>query len=755
MIFRSSLSRLGRLAALAVTTLGLLAGPSGAALADEDFLPVAEAFKTAATADADAIVVSYTAHAGYYLYQQRLGYSTATPGVTLAAPVFPKGLPHKDDYFGAQEIYRGAFSVRVPFHRQGATPTAVDVMLKFQGCADKGLCYPPQTQLVHVLLPAPAPATPEPVAAAAAATGSLLGKITGGAQADEDFLPVEKAFAMTAEPAGANAVHLSFAIAPGYYLYKARISVAGSSPGIELGALALPTGLPHKDDYFGEQEIYRGHLEATVPFARASAAAGTLALTVRYQGCADKGLCYPPQSAEVNLALPAASAADVGAAPGSKAGAVVSEQDRLGALVATGSLWLVIGTFFLAGLVLALTPCVLPMVPILSGIIAGDGENVTPARGFALSVAYVLGMAVTYAGAGAIAALAGKQAQAFFQQTWILVLFAGLFIVLALAMFGLFELQMPSALQTRFASASNQIKGGKFLSTALMGALSSLVVTACVAPPLVAVLTFIGQSGNVLRGALALFAMAIGMGMPLLVVGASAGKLLPKAGPWMETVKAVFGVVFLGVAAWMFDRLLPARLEMLLWAGVVFSLVWVLLAVGLRGGRRTVTRWALGALVGLYGLCLIVGAALGGTDPLKPFAGTGLFGNARTIEALPFKPIHSVAELDAELAAAGKAGSPVLLDFYADWCVSCKEMEAHTYREPAVRAALGRFVLLKADVTANDANDQALLKRFNIIGPPTTAFFQKDGQERRNFRLVGFVAGEPFLEHLKRFESAP
>ena len=746
MIARPALVPARRLLGICLVAIASWLAPGAATPAEDDFLPAAQVFEYVAQADAHAIVVSYNVRNGYYLYRQRMGFATTTPGVTLGTAEFPKGLPHKDDYFGEQEIYRGGFAVRVPYTLGAGAVAAIDLTLKLQGCADKGLCYPPQSWPVHVSLPATAPAAPPP-------GGGLLGKLTGHpADSGSDFLPVEQAFAVTADAPGANAVRLHFVIADGYYLYKARIGVSGSSAIAQVGAPDLPQGLPHTDDYFGAQEIYRQQFDATVPYARAGVAAGALALKVVYQGCADKGLCYPPQTHVLDLALPAASAADAasgGAAP------LVSEQDRLRAVIVSGSLWVMVATFFASGLLLALTPCVLPMVPILSGIIAGDGERVTPLRGFSLALAYVLGMAITYTIAGAVAALAGKQAQAFFQQPWILVLFAGLFVVLAAAMFGLFELQMPSALQTRFASASNQIKGGKFLSTALMGALSSLVVTACVAPPLVAVLVFIGQSGDVLRGALALFSMAIGMGVPLLVVGASAGKLLPKAGPWMETVKAVFGVVFLGVAAWMLDRLLPARLEMLLWAGVAFAGVWVLLRVGLRGGRRTLTRWAAGGVVAVYGALLVVSAALGGTNPLRPLAGTGMFGAAKALEPLPFQPIRSNADLDGQLAAAGKAGKPVLLDFYADWCVSCKEMEAHTYSEPAVRAALARYVILKADVTANDADDQALLTRFGIIGPPTTAFFAADGKERTNFRLVGFVAGDAFLAHLKQFESAP
>jgi thioredoxin:protein disulfide reductase len=725
--------------------LALVAAPAAPAIED-DFLPVEQAFEYAVTSEPGALVVSYNIHEGYYLYRKRIGFATETPGVTLGATGYPKGLPHQDEYFGEQEIYRGAAAFRVPYALAGAAPAAIDLKLKLQGCADKGLCYPPQVWTAHV----PLARSAAPVAAAPAAApppAGLLGKLVPpGAAPGDDFLPVDDAFRFSATADGASSIRLTWTIADGYYLYRGRIKVSGESALAELGAPPFPRGLPHQDDYFGEQEIYRGELAVPVPYARSGPAAGSLALKVVYQGCADKGLCYPPQTKLVALALPPGNAGG---------GAPVSEQDRLARLIRDGNLLFVIASFFGLGLLLAFTPCVLPMVPILSGIIAGDGEQTTPGRGFALSLAYVLGMALTYTIAGAVFALAGRQAQAFFQQTWIIVVFALLFVALALAMFGFYELQMPSGLQTRFASVSNRIRGGKFISTAIMGALSSLVVTACVAPPLVAALAVIGQAGDVVRGALALFALSFGMGTPLLVVGASAGTLLPKAGPWMQTVKAIFGVVFLGVAAWMLDRVLPARIAMLAWGAVAFVAVWVVLSVGLRGGRRTAPRWAAGAVVGLYGALIVLGDVLGGTNPLRPLDGTGLLGGRARVEALPWKPVRTVADLDHELAAATAAGRRAMLDFSADWCVSCKEMETRTFSDAAVRTALTNYVLLRVDVTANSDDDQALLKRFRIIGPPTTAFFSRDGQERTDFRLVGFVAADPFRAHLGAFEAAP
>jgi thioredoxin:protein disulfide reductase len=385
------------------------------------------------------------------------------------------------------------------------------------------------------------------------------------------------------------------------------------------------------------------------------------------------------------------------------------------------------------------------MVPILSGIIAGHGANVTTTRAFMLSLTYVLGMACTYTLAGIAVAAAGSHVQALFQQTWIIVLFAGLFVVLALSMMGLFTIQMPAAIQTRLSAASNRQTAGSFGGVAVMGALSALIVTTCVAPPLVATLAVIGQSGNMARGAAALFAMSLGMGAPLLVVGASAGKLLPKAGPWMDTVKQLFGVMMLGVAAWMLTRVTPPGGVLLLWAVPAAVAAWLLWR-GARGLRHLplLVRGA-AVVAGAYTLVLIAGAALGGTDPLAPLP--GLAGHR---QELAFRTIKSSGDLDREVALAQAGGHAVMLDFYADWCVSCKEMEKYTFTDPAVEATLKGVVLLRANVTANDAQDQALMKRFAIIGPPTIAFYGADGHERAPYRVVGFMKAPEFAALSRR-----
>ncbi len=760
---------------LTLAGLILLLSPLSGQAAD-DFIPPEQAFKAQVLATGEALTVEWTVAPGYYLYRKRIGFSTATAGVKLGTAVFPAGQPHEDEYFGRQQVYRGAGNrFTLPYTRAAGAADTLTLQLKLQGCADAGLCYPPLIWTQTVTLPAATSTAPTSLAA--------LSALARSAKRGDDFLPPEQAFQVSAQAIAADRIRLSFAITPGYYLYQHRLKATLKGQGVHAGPAIWPAGEDHNDEYFGHQIIYRQGFSADLPVQRDPTAMQhrqplQLQLQVGLQGCAEAGLCYPPQTRELSVLLPALGATpsayaasgavaanqpdtSPGAGPVSVARAtarpegMVSEQDRLAQLVAHGSLGLVLATFFGLGLLLAFTPCVLPMIPILSGIIAGQGARVTPLRGFLLSLSYVLGMALTYTIAGAVFAAAGQQAQAVFQQPWILGVFALLFVALALAMFGFYELQLPAALQTRLSSVSGKLSGGTFVSTAIMGALSSLVVTACVAPPLVAALAVISQTGDVVRGGLALFSLAIGMGAPLLVVGASAGQLLPRAGAWMESVKQVFGVMFLGVAVWMAARILPAPVVMLLWSGVALCTVWILWP---RGGWRPfgVGKFCRGVLLavslGWAGL-LLLSAGLGGTDPLRPLEGTRL--GQRSLPALTFTRIHSVAELDRELTTARLAGKRVMVDFSADWCVSCKEMEKYTFRDAQVQAALAGYVRLQADVTANSTNDQALLQRFQLFGPPTTAFFGANAQEHTNFRLVGFVAAAPFITHLHRLEAVP
>jgi thioredoxin:protein disulfide reductase len=600
--------------------------------------------------------------------------------------------------------------------------------------------------LALALLGLPALAAGPPASAAPAA--GLLGsvKATG-----DDFLPPEQAFRFDALEGGSDRVQLNWEIAEGYYLYRARIKVATTSTAAQLGAPEFPPGQFKTDEYFGRQEIYHHELRVAVPVARAAGGTFSLPLQVTYQGCAEAGLCYPPITRSISVTLPGgAGAAGIMTAAAAGAGGDSSEESRFARLV-TGNFFVMVGGFYLAGLLLAFTPCVLPMVPILSGIIAGGGAKVTPGRAFALSATYVLGMALTYTAAGLAGAAMGHEVQSLFQQWWVLSLFAAIFVAMALSMFGLFTVQMPASIQTRIAGLSNRQSAGTFGGVAMMGALSALIVTTCVGPALVAALLVISQTGQIARGGAALFAMSLGMGTPLLIVGASAGKLLPKAGPWMDFIKKLFGVMMLGVAAWMLSRIVPDRLALLLWALPALSLAW-LLWFDLKAHRAAL--WTLrvaGLAAALYGVALAAGAALGGTDPLAPIP--ALAGHSP--QSLPFRPIASLADLDREVAQASAHGHGVLVDFSADWCTSCKEMERYTFTDPNVKSALAGTALLRADVTRGTADDEALLKHFGIIGPPTIAFYGPDGHERSEFRVVGYLKAEAFAARARAALHAP
>lgn len=739
-----------RVGAGLLCALTLLCVSIGSVQARDEFLPPEQAYKYTARADGGQIVVTWQIEPGYYLYKKKMAIASPLSSLQLGTPQWPKGEDHEDEYFGRQEIYRGSVAIPVPLIEQGGTrPTKIPLELKLQGCADAGLCYPPLTWKTEVTL--------QPVASTTRDTNSVrsLFSSSSAASNQDEFLPPDEAFRFAASMLRPDAVALTWIIAEDYYLYKDRIQITSSTPNVQIGKLALPEGKQKHDEFFGDVEVYYEVLEGTLPIARAANSTGTLDLSITYQGCADAGLCYNPITKKVSLELPptnVASTLPLDAQPST--GAPVAEQDRLASLIRDGNLFLVLATFFGIGVLLSLTPCVLPMIPILSGIIVGQGAHVTPARGFSLAFTYVQGMALTYAAAGAAFVLAFKQApQAFFQQPWIIILFAILFIALALAMFGTYTLQLPSALQTRLTEVSNRQKSGTFIGTFVMGALSALIVTACVAPAIIAALSVISQTGQIARGAGALYATGLGMGVPLLIVGASAGSLLPRVGPWMDTIKSLFGVLFLAVAIYLLTPLLPAALTMLLWSALaVITGFWVFSLKTGDGAPAAAPLRAIGLLALFYGVLLLIGAASGSRDPLQPldtvragFAGSSA---APGDQGLEFRKIKTIDDLEREVAAASAAGKPVMLDFYADWCVSCKEMEKYTFPDAGVRAALGEAVLLKADVTRNDDEDQALLKRFEIFGPPTIAFFGTDGIERKNFRLVGFTPAEKFREHV-------
>jgi thiol:disulfide interchange protein DsbD len=722
--------------------LAALAMTLGSAVHAQDVVRPEVAFPYELTANGDHLALEFALLDGYYLYRERFDFATETPGVTLGDPVFPTGELHSDEFFGEQEIYRHDFTVEIPYRSTG-TSTAAELQIRLQGCADIGLCYPPQRWSATASLPA---------------AGGIADRIfSTTTPATDELLPPDQAFVPNVRFDRADEMTVAWQIAPDYYLYRDKFTVEVDGE-IQLGELRLPAGVGHYDENFGDVEVFYDFVEIVVPFSRASADELPVEVRAGYQGCKEMSVCYPPDVRTLGMVVPpTGDFAVVDLAP--PADIMVSEQDRFSQLI-LGDSWLAfLGAFFVAGLALSLTPCVLPMVPILSSIIAGQGGTVSPGRGFSLSAAYVLGMAVTYTAAGALAALAGGQIQALFQKPWIIASFAGLFIILSLGMFGVFELQMPAAVQTRLTALANRQRSGSYVGTAIVGALSALIVTTCVAPPLVGALAVIGQSGDVTRGAAALFALSLGMGTPLLLVGASAGQLLPRVGPWMNTVKAAFGVMMIGVAIWMLERVLPGSVVLVLWALLLF-LTGVFLGAfdPLPASPPPARRLAkgLGVLACLYGALMLIGATLGGSNPLRPFPTVAFntSGNgAQAGEALDFLAVESVGELDSLLAQARAAGQPVMIDFTADWCVSCKEMEAYTFPDGAVIDSLEPFMLLRADVTANDDEDQLLLRRFESFGPPTIAFFDPAGREQEAYKLVGYVPAEQFAAHVTRLAS--
>ncbi len=731
---RSPCATLGALALSALAACGTAAG------AEPDILRPEQAFRYAVDVAGDELRVRWDIEPGHYLYRERMSFESRTPEVRLGPAAMPPGKPYEDEFFGRMEIYRGEVLVRIPVSDRPADGTPLQLAIRSQGCADIGLCYPPQTWLADLRLPAQLP----PAGAGGAAAGLLE---LGARRLKDEPLPVEQAFPYEIEVVDPFNLLVTWNVADGYYLYRHTLAATSGSDRVQFGPPQLPPGMPKWDEEYGDTLVFYGAVGLRIPLQRAGPEPLGLPLTLEFQGCKEDSICYPPQRVDLRVELPAGTGGPPAGSPSVSAGA---EQDRLAQLIAGGNVFAVMGVFLGVGLLLAFTPCCLPMIPILSGIIVGQGGNVTTSRAFLLSLAYVLGMAVTYTAAGAAFAAAGAQIQAVLQQPWVIILVALLFVALALAMFGLYDLQVPASWQTRLNALSSRQRGGSFVGAAVLGLVSALVVTTCVTPPLVAALAVIAQSGDIARGALALFALSLGMGLPLLVIGTSAGRLLPKAGPWMNTIKLVFGLVMLALAVWMLDRLLPGTLTLALWAALLIVagvFLGAFQALEASAGPARKLGKAAGVLALIYGSALFIGALAGSEDPFQPLR----FARGPTVaseHALDFRRVKTVADLDRELVAARAAGQPVMLDFYADWCISCKEMERFTFSDPAVAKALAGVILLQADVTAVDEDDQQLMRRFGIVGPPTIIFFGVDGSEAADFRLVGFKGAEEFAEHV-------
>jgi len=623
--------------------------------------------------------------------------------------------------------------------------------------------------------------------ALAATPTSISGALSAVTQdtdsANAEPLEPEQAFQLASQIDG-NTVQLRWTIAPHHYLYRDKVSVQVVEPKGAQAQFTLGTGEEKNDAFLGKVRIFHDVLELDVTLPELQSGQ-KVKLNIGFQGCAEAGICYPPMEQLVELTagtiqpgIPATSSQPSAQNTTPPATAPpLNEQDAIAEKLKSGNTWLAIGLFFLAGLGLALTPCIFPMIPILSGIIAGQGANISTRRAFTLSVIYVLSMSVAYTVAGVLAGMFGSNLQAAFQNPWILGSFALVFVALAFSMFGFYELQVPSSLQSKIADISGKQKSGSTLGVVIMGLLSALIVGPCVAPPLAGALIYIGQTGDAVLGGAALFALSIGMGLPLILVGTLGGKVLPRAGAWMDTVKAVFGVMMLGIAIWLVSRILPDSVTLALWAVLLITSGVYLGALEstthpsyktyhasreLTGHMEPVGKensgwsrlWkALGIILMTWGVLMLIGVASGVGTPLQPLKGMASHGTSTSTTSnagLQFQRVADVAAFERALTEAQAAGKPVMLDFYADWCVSCKEMEHNTFTDPAVQQALAGVVLLQADVTRNNAADKALLQRFGLIGPPAILFFGKDGQERKASRLVGYKASEVFAPHTQQ-----
>lgn len=760
---------------LSAVLLVLLLLPLLTWAADQQPLRPDQAFKFTARADGpDRIQARWIIANGYYLYQNKFHFSTDTPGVTLGDPQIPPGEEKHDPTFGVLEVHRHEVTIEIPVQRSTHATGPVKLVASAQGCADMGLCYPPYQTTANVQLPPPAQS---------AANDSPLGGGFGVQDAGSQFLPAGQAFDLTSTTVAANGtIKAQWKIAEGYYLYRDKFHFKLLNPpaGVHLGQPILPKGQVKNDPSFGKVVVYHHGTDAKLPVL-GPAAGKTLKLQLTYQGCASAGLCYPPIVKSIDLQMPAGSGATgPSAAKSAPAQAVAtsapqaavpaSNEDRFSRILQHGSLATVMLAALGFGVLLAFTACMYPMIPILSSIIVGQGEQVTVAKGFGLSLLYVESLAVTFGLVGAGMALfgGGVGIQAAFQTPLALIPFALLFVVLALSMFGFFNIQMPAALQSRLSAISNRQKGGTLIGVSIMGILSALIIGPCGGPILIAALAYAASSAKVVNGFLALFALGNGMGLPLLLVGLTGGALLPRAGDWMNAVKAVAGVILLAVAIDILGRmphLFPPTLIMLLWAALlivsgIYMGALTHLGPDANGWRKL---WkGIGLTTLFYGFIVMLGGVSGGTEITDPLHGLRLSAErpaymiptaaASTGAAIPaaasgagqFKQIKTVADLQRALAAAKAQGKTAMLDFSADWCTYCKQFESYVFPDPAVQRILSNTVWLQADVTDTNARDKALMKHVGVFLPPAVLFFDTHGREMRRYRVIGYMPPHQF-----------
>lgn len=699
-----------------------------------DLLRVDEAFKLSTpTVENNQIKLNWQIADGYYLYKKRV--KVGSNDITLTDIEFSKSKLKDDPIFGKTAVFFNQLDVIQSFT---GSATQATIKVKYQGCEEtKGVCYPPQTRTFTLDIP-PTTQINQPTLGLKS-LNNLLSLSSGNT-----LLSASDAFKLTATANGKGELLLDFKVAQDYHLYRDKIKVKLLNGSANIGQLILPPSVKSNDAVFGEVDVYKQDFQAQLPITDI---VGTVKIEIEHQGCSStSGICYPPEKKVVEI-----NASSFGVYTGKSTPNIaedLSESDQITETLKNSSIWIVIGTFFLFGLLLSLTPCVFPMIPILSSIIVGQGEKITTRKSFTMSLVYVLAMSVTYTVAGVLAGIFGENLQVMFQNPWIIGSFVLIFIALSFSMFGFYELQLPNKLQSKLTNISNNQKSGSYIGVAIMGFLSALIVGPCVAPPLAGALIYIGQTGDAFLGGAALFAMSIGMGVPLLLLGLSAGKLLPRAGAWMDNIKAIFGVMLLAIALWMAERILPAPIILALWSALLIGSAVYLGAFNSTDGKTGWTKLgkSIGIILFIYGIVIVIGMSAGSKDllqPLKVLQGGGSSNATVNTEKLPFQKIKSIDDVNKSVAE----NKLVMLDFYADWCISCKEMEKFTFIDPSVHQNLANVTLLKSDVTDNDDIDKALMKKLGIVGPPAILFF-KNGQEIKSQRVVGFKNVEEFNQHI-------
>lgn len=755
-------------------------------LSQDELLKPDEAFQIAEPSydSTGNVATSWTIAEKYYLYKKTFKFKSSNENIEVGEPNYPAPEQYRDITEGKMvDIYTKEVSINVPVKTKdgSALPAELQLEVTHQGCYKGGVCYPPKKSKFTLIQQKAAEGsvapdtsaidsanTPAVSASSAAVPATRLIDQMG---LSKKTIPVSEAFQFDLISGDNNTVTAHFNITPGHYIYKEKIKFKlKDADGLTLGDIKLPNAVIKNDSAYGEIEVYDSNVNVEITLS------GTIGeqtkLLVEYQGCSElTGICYPPVNVE-SLISATATPVSVAISPdSSKQIAQVSdtpktEQDIFADTIKNSSYFVILAVFFIAGLGLALTPCVFPMIPILSGIIAGQSGYLSARRAFMLSLAYVIPMAMTYAIVGVIAGLSGTNLSIIFQTPWVIGLFAFIFVVLSLSMFGFYELQMPSSIQSRLTEISNRQEGGKFIGASIMGVLSAIIVGPCVTAPLIGALIFIADTKDAVLGGSALFALGLGMGAPLLVIGTSAGKLLPRAGAWMDTTKSIFGVMMLGLAIWMLDRVVSGEVTLLL-TGILL-VVSSMYAGALDNITEETTPFGrlfkgFGIIMMVFGLLMLLGAALGNTSLIKPLKGTfssiGSPTGSMQIATVTskFEPIKGITGLDSALAQAGKDNKIAMLDFYADWCVSCKELEHFTFQDSGVIDSLKGMKTLQADVTAlnnNDKEDAALLKKFGLFGPPAILFFTPDGKELKSHRLVGYYPPEEFLAHLAKVRTA-